>query len=220
MTSGPDSGHPEVRAGSGTHANARLEAFCDAVFAIAMTLLILDIKVPDPGGVHSTGELWLALQRLVPPVLAFVMSFLIVLITWVDHHGAVKLVRGSSPSFMYANGLLLLTVVFLPFPTALLGAYIGTDHAAPAVVLYDAVVAVQAVAWFLLNDAALRNHLGVNQGAIAELQTHRRQAVWAFVLYTTLAAAAVWFPLAVAIVTAVTWTFWLIVGVRIKAPEE
>ena len=200
--------------------NARLEAFCDGVFAIALTLLILDIKVPDPHGISSSADLWHALRDLLPSFLAFVLSFIIVLITWVNHHGAAQLVRGTSASFLYANGLLLLTVVFLPFPTALLGAYIGSDYPAPAVILYDAVVAFQAIAWFLLGNTALRNHLECSAEAVDVLRKHRLQAVQAFGLYGALAALAVWFPRAAAIITAATWVFWLFVGVRLKAPVE
>ena len=74
------------------HANARLEAFCDGVFAIALTLLIIDIRVPSTDGIGSTAELWRALLHLAPPVFAFVLSFGIILITWVNHHGALGLV--------------------------------------------------------------------------------------------------------------------------------
>src|SRR6185503_496268 len=123
--------------------NSRLETFCDGVFAIALTLLIIDIRIPAPDGIATTRELWLALKHLAPSALAFVLSFVIILITWVNHHSAFRLVHKSSAAFIYANGFLLLTVVVMPFPTALVGAYVLTDHAAPAVVIYNAVTAVQ-----------------------------------------------------------------------------
>src|SRR5277367_6440416 len=121
-----------------TNPNSRLEAFCDGVFAIALTLLIIDIKIPK---VNTTAEFWFQLKEIVPSILAFLLSFAIILITWVNHHQSMKLVSKLCPSFIYANGFLLLTVVFLPFPTALIGEYILTDHAAPAVILYETVMA-------------------------------------------------------------------------------
>ena len=130
-----------------TNANTRLEAFCDGVFAIALTLLIIEIRIPKIESIGSNADLWRALQHLAPEIFAFVLSFIIILITWVNHHGTLRLVHRSSAAFIYANGFLLLTVVFIPFPTALLGAFVWTDHAAPAVVLYDAVIAVQAIGW-------------------------------------------------------------------------
>ena len=103
------------------HANARLEAFCDGVFAIALTLLILEVKLPSTESIANTAELWRALRHLTPSVFAFVLSFCIILITWVNHHAVLKLVTGSSASFIYANGFLLLSVVAIPFTAGLLG---------------------------------------------------------------------------------------------------
>src|SRR6185503_18561136 len=134
---------------SETNPNTRLEAFCDGVFAIALTLLIIDIKIPHTAEIHNTADLWFALWHIVPSVLAFVLSFVIILITWVNHHAALKLGNKSSGAFMYANGLLLLAVVFLPFPTSLLGEYLLTDHAAPAVVLYNSTLVFQSLGWIL-----------------------------------------------------------------------
>jgi uncharacterized membrane protein len=139
------------------NANARLETFCDGVFAIALTLLILEIKVPSPERIGTTRELWLALRHMAPAISAFVLSFVIILITWVNHHEAFRLVSRSSASFIYANGFLLLTVVIMPFPTALVGEYILTDHAAPAVVVFNAVTAVQAVGWILEQFPVVRS---------------------------------------------------------------
>ena len=103
-----------------THDNARLEMFCDGVFAIALTLLIIDIKVPQ-GQIESTRDLWLALGHLWPSIFAFALSFAIIFITWVNHHRFFRLVSKPSGLFVYANGFLLLTVVVIPFPTALMG---------------------------------------------------------------------------------------------------
>jgi len=198
------------------HANARLEAFCDAVFAIALTLLIIDVKLPATESIANTSEFWRALQRLAPTVFAFVLSFVIILITWVNHHAALKLVRKSSAPFIYANGFLLLTVVFIPFPTALLGEFVLTDHAAPAVVLYDAVLAAQAMGWILLSSAALQNRLTNDEQSTATLRESRTNGLFAFTLYALFSIVALWFPLAIATVTTVTCAFWLVFSLRMK----
>lgn len=198
------------------HDNTRLEALCDAVFAIAMTLLILDVKVPSPASITTTSELWHALWHLAPSAFAFILSFSIILITWVNHHATLKLIEGSSASFIYANGFLLLTVVAFPFPTGLLGDFLWTDHAAPAVMLYDAVLAVQAIAWVLVLGAALKNGIGIDDDATSTMRMNRRHGYWAFLLYALLAIAAWWVPLSVAIVTTVSWIFWLVLGLRLK----
>jgi len=199
-----------------SHATSRLEAFCDGVFAIALTLLIIEIKHPAAESIASTAEFWRALQHLAPAVFAFLLSFGIILITWVNHHAAMKLLRGTSSSLIYANGFLLLTVVFVPFPTALLGEFVLTDHAGPAVFLYNAVVAVQAIGWILCGRAALNNGLARDEHAAKTIRENTRNGYFAFVLYSALALAALWFPLSVAIATTLTWIFWLVQGVRMK----
>ncbi|MGH7583381.1 MAG: TMEM175 family protein [Gemmatimonadales bacterium] len=202
-----------------THPNARLEAFSDGVFAIAMTLLIIDIQLPSSASIGSSAELWRALRHLMPAIFAFVMSFVILLIAWVNHRGALRLMSRSAPSFMYANGLLLLTIVFMPFPTALLGSFVLTDRAAPAVVLYDALLGVQAFTWLLLGTAAINNNLAIDLEAIATIRANRRNACYGIGLYGLLALAALWIPLVAAIVTAASWVYWLMLGVRMKTPD-
>src|SRR5947208_14108050 len=98
------------------HNNLGLEALCDGVFAIAMTLLIIDIKLTATEDMATTADVWRALRHTAPSVFAFVLSFGVILITWFNHHASLRLVNGSSGSFIFANGFLLLTVVFLPFP--------------------------------------------------------------------------------------------------------
>jgi uncharacterized membrane protein len=199
-----------------SNANTRLEAFCDGVFAIALTLLIIDIRIPEMERIGSSAELWTALQHLAPAIFAFVLSFIIILITWVNHHGTLRLVHRSSAAFIYANGFLLLTVVFIPFPTSLLGEFVWTDHAAPAVVLYDAVIAVQAIGWLLLTKSALSTHLVSGAHATRTILEQKRSAYFAFALYGALATVAVWFPVVAAIATMLTWLFWLTLSIRMK----
>ena|SRR5579871_3549810 len=199
-----------------SHANARLEAFCDGVFAIALTLLVIDIRLPSSSSIASTVELWRALRDLAPSAFAFVLSFIVIFITWVNHHGVLRLAHASSPSFIYANGFLLLTIVFIPFPTALLGAFLWTDHAAPAVVLYDAVLAVQAIGWIFLGGSALSDRLVAGGRATVTIQSNKRNAYFALVIYSLLALSAQWFPVAAASVTAATWLFWLTLSFRMK----
>jgi len=196
------------------HTNARLEAFCDGVFAIALTLLIIDIKIPASEGIGTTRDLWLALGHLGPSIFAFVLSFAIILITWVNHHRFFRLINKSCGSFVYANGFLLLTVVFMPFPTALVGEYLLTDHAAPAVVIYNSVTAAQAIGWILVSGSALRNRLARDEKSAVLVRESHRNGYFALVVYCLLAFVAFWFPLAIAVVTTMLWAYWLTFGLR------
>ena len=198
------------------NAHSRLEAFCDGVFAIALTLLIIDIKIPPSVTINNTNDFWLALRHITPAIFAFVLSFFVILITWVNHHACLKLVNKSSSAFVYSNGFLLLTVVFIPFPTSLMGEYILTDHAAPAVFLYNAIVAIQGIAWVLLSESALNDQLTKNERSTMQMRINRRNGYFAFIIYSLFAIIALWFPLTIAIITTLTWIYWLIFGINSK----
>lgn len=114
---------------------------------------------------------------------------------------------------------MLLTVVFIPFPTSLMGKYILTNHATPAVILYDSTLAVQAISWILLTGSALKDHLCKNEKSILQTRNNGKFGYLAFALYSLCAIRAIWFPLAIAIVTTLTWIFWLIHGISIKHGE-
>jgi uncharacterized membrane protein len=195
---------------------SRLEAFSDGVFAIALTLLIIDIKIPSTTKIDNTADLWHALGHASPSIIAFVLSFTIILITWVNHHNALKLGNRSSPRFIYANGFLLFGVVIMPFPTSLLGEYILTDHAAPAVILYEVTMALQALGWIFITDAALKDHLGKSEHANVQIRRNGQYAYFALGFYILCGVIAIWFPLTIAIVTTLMWIFWLIWGIKIK----
>ena len=199
-----------------TNPNSRLEAFCDGVFAIALTLLIIDIKIPSSATIDSTANLWLALRHSAPSMFAFLLSFIVILITWANHHASLQLVNKSSVLFIYANGFLLLTVVFIPFPTALLGEFLSTEHAAPAVILYDATIALQAIGWISLTKAALHGQLFRNEKAASTIRESRKLGYFAFIGYSLCAVIAIWFPLTIAVVTTSIWIFWLIWGLNVK----
>jgi len=197
--------------------NSRLEAFCDGVFAIALTLLVIELKTPSSENIHTTNDLWDALKHLFPLIFAFLLSFIIIFITWVNHHATLKLVHKSSSAFIYANGFLLLTVVIIPFPTALLGEYLLTDHAAPAVVLYSAVNGLQALSWIFLTRSALGPHsLTKNEQSTLAMRTNLRNGYFALAAYTILTIFAFWFPLVIALLISLIWLFWLIHGINIK----
>jgi len=99
----------------------RLEAFSDGVFAIAITLLVLEIHVPEPGSGESLRHELLAQW---PSYAAFVVSFLTIGIIWINHHAMVRRLRQADHSILVWNLLLLMTVSALPFTTALMAAYL------------------------------------------------------------------------------------------------
>jgi uncharacterized membrane protein len=151
----------------------RLEAFSDGVFAIAITLLVLDLKVPKPSelpagpGPLGTHGLLAALLAQWPTLLAYLTSFLSILVMWVNHHLLFSLIRRTDHLFLYLNGLLLLFVTFVPFPTALVAAYLQRREATAAAALYSASYLGIAVVFNLLWRHASRDRRLLDSAASA-----------------------------------------------------
>lgn len=103
----------------------RLEAFSDGVFAIAITLLILEVKIPDHSDLESAGGLGPYLIRLWPNYFAFVFSFFVIGVYWVNHHYLFQFFLHTNHYFSLLTILFLMSIAFLPFPTALLGDFIS-----------------------------------------------------------------------------------------------
>lgn len=124
----------------------RFEAFSDGVFAIAITLLVLTIAQPTDYG-HLSHQL---LERW-PALAAYVVSFAVIGIMWLNHHTVCGHLEHIDRPVIYLNLFLLLTVVFVPYPTEVLGEALregrGTHVAA---IVYSATMTVNAVAWSAL----------------------------------------------------------------------
>jgi uncharacterized membrane protein len=97
----------------------RLEAFTDGVYAIVITLLILDIRIPEV----PPSDLGAALLRLLPQFITYVLSFFVVGMYWFAHHRVAHQVKLINGTFTWLNLLWLLFVSVMPFPTSLLGRY-------------------------------------------------------------------------------------------------
>jgi uncharacterized membrane protein len=97
----------------------RVEAFSDGVFAIVITLLILDIRVPDV----DYSQLSIALVAVLPRMFAYVISFGVIGVYWLAHHQSLQLIGKLNGFLIWLNLVYLLAVSFMPFPTALLGRY-------------------------------------------------------------------------------------------------
>ena len=104
----------------------RIEAFSDGVYAIAITLLVLDIKVPALEEAESIG-LWAALMERLPNFIAFAVSFFFILVMWINHHRLFTAIRRADNNLLILNGLLLFGISFVPFSTALLAEHIDHD---------------------------------------------------------------------------------------------
>ena len=135
----------------------RVEAFSDGVFAIAITLLALELRVPHAEGskklVHELIHMW-------PSYVAFLTSFITIGIIWLNHHRLFALVHRIDSRVLLANMLLLLIVTALSFPTAMVADYLGHDGETVAAVVYAAVFLSLSLAfnlmWFFIKRAKSR----------------------------------------------------------------
>jgi uncharacterized membrane protein len=127
----------------------RLEAFSDGVIAVAITLLVLNLVVPEPG---STKDLANALGNRWPGYAAYAISFLTIGIIWVNHHAMIGRLREADHTILLLNLVLLMTIGVLPFATDLMATYLRArhgDHLAAAV--YGGAFLLMAIAFATLN---------------------------------------------------------------------
>jgi uncharacterized membrane protein len=123
----------------------RLEAFSDGVFAVAITLLVLDLRVAGPGKgslVHQLGGQW-------PAFAAYLISFLVIGIIWVNHHTLMRSLVAVDRTLLFLNLGLLMFVTVIPFPTSLVAQYLraGGWDAKVATALYGAVMEGMSLAF-------------------------------------------------------------------------
>jgi uncharacterized membrane protein len=125
----------------------RIEAFSDGVFAIAITLLVLELRVPELAESAANAELLAELAREWPSYFAYLVSFATILIMWVSHHRLFSLIVRADARFMFLNGLLLLLVTTVPFPTSLLADYMVRPAANVAGAVYSGLFVLLALAF-------------------------------------------------------------------------
>lgn len=137
---------------------SRIESFSDGVFAISITLLIIEIKVPQLHGTDGAIGLGAALSNLWSHYFAYVLSFLMIGIYWVNHHYLFGLFKRTDHIFGLLNVFFLMCIAFVPFPTAVLGEYLTDEHNRHAAVIFYALgLALPAFGWFLIWFYASRN---------------------------------------------------------------
>lgn len=197
-----------------TNKKYRVEAFSDAVFAIAITLLILELKIPQA---TNPADLWHALGQLWPSLFALVFSFGAVLVMWINHHLMMNMIDRISRPFMFANGFLMLMVVMFPFITALLAQYLNTSSIQPAVVVYCAAYLLTNVAFNLLWESMKQPvYLFKKEWHKEELSKYGKPVRSGLYIYSAALIIAIWFPVIGLIINTVFWVLWIILAFSAK----
>jgi uncharacterized membrane protein len=125
----------------------RLIFFSDAVFAIAITLLVIDIHLPDLGSHATASQVTASLKDLMPNFFGFVVSFVVIGGFWSVHHRTFRYIRRYDITFIWMNILFLMSIAFLPFSSSLLSEY---GNLTPSVVFYAASLAITSALFVLL----------------------------------------------------------------------
>ena len=190
----------------------RLEALSDGVYAIILTLLVLEMKVPEVASPHSVGALANALLHLVPKFASWIISFLMVAVIWINHHRLLGHIRHIDRTLFWLNMNLLLWTSFVPFPAALLGDYSGNPLAVfffGMILLLNSVAFVAMRFYIFRNPALWSEH--VSQPVARRLL--KRSIVFGPMLYAVAASLAWVNPFA-------AWAMYLFIPIYFIFPSQ
>jgi len=155
----------------------RIEAFSDGIFAVAATLLVLDLKdisvPPDP----TPNQLWQALVGQLPKFLSWLISFIIVCKFWLNHHHLLRLARHANYAMVWLNSIFLMFQSLVPFPTALMGEYPKNPI---AVGLFGVIMAFNTLLFMLLYSYILKHLLDPEMAGAEDPHVIRKSFVGPF----------------------------------------
>jgi uncharacterized membrane protein len=188
----------------------RLEAFSDGVFAVAITLLVLEIDVPEGDHLwHKLGDEW-------PSFASFLVSFWVIGIIWVNHHGVIDHLKRTDRGVLYLNLLVLMSVVLIPFATALMAAHLNTtedENAAAAV--YAISFVLMAISFGVLWEYITRHRekLGVE---LTDEEVRRRSLAFQIgnPFYAIAVGVAFISPAAVLVIIGALAVYYMVAGMR------
>jgi uncharacterized membrane protein len=176
----------------------RVEAFSDGVMAILITIMVLELKAPHDPTPASLARMW-------PTFFAYVLSFIIIAIYWVNHHHLIHLVSRVDSVILWANMNLLFWISLIPWVTV----YLGDNHALSfPVALYASVSTAGAVSFFLLRASIARHH---HQPEFERLNKNMaRKNLTAIIIYVAaIAVAFIYTPLALILIVLPAMMYFL-----------
>ncbi|HEX6760860.1 MAG TPA: TMEM175 family protein [Propionibacteriaceae bacterium] len=190
---------------------SRMEAFSDGVFAIAITLLVLELSLPE----GSEGHLLRAVLDLWPSYLAYIVSFATIGATWLGHNSITHYMHGANATLLRLNLALLLVVSFLPFPTKLVAEYLGSreDEKVAATIFGVTLLAVTSLL-SLMWVQAVRHHLVHPATGDEEITLLSKRLRPSLALYLVLIVVG-WFTPLIAVIGYLVIAFFLIFPIKL-----
>ncbi|HZN15674.1 MAG TPA: TMEM175 family protein [Acidimicrobiales bacterium] len=187
-----------------TDSTARLEAFSDGVFAIAATLLILDVRVE---GHHLANEL----RTIWPSYAAYAVSFITIGVMWVNHHTVFDQIARCDRRFLMINVFLLMFIAFVPFPTRLIADHLRDDQLRAAALAYGVTLTLTAVfynlLWFYAAQGRRLLRADADDAVVRGISRSYRPGPW---IYLAATLAAIVSPVASVILFAAITVFYVI----------
>jgi uncharacterized membrane protein len=179
----------------------RMEAFSDAIFAIIMTLLVLELRIPEFHNPASNAEIIHALLKIVPNFISFGVTFLILAVFWVNHHQFFHFIKRSDRALLWLNNFLLFWLCFLPFPTAILGQH---PTSTAAVMLFGAALFLAATSFTVMSHYVyFKSHLFSDSIMLADRKAQFRRSLVGTVLYgasVVLAPVSIYISIAIFVI--------------------
>jgi uncharacterized membrane protein len=188
----------------------RLEAFSDGVFAVAITLLVLEIDVPVGDHLwHKLGDEW-------PSFASFFVSFWVIGIIWVNHHGVIDHLKRADRGVLYLNIFVLMSVVLIPFATALMAQHLNsTEDEEVAAAVYAGSFVLMAISFGVLWEYITRHRqkLGVE---LSDEEVRRRSLAFQIgnPFYAVAVGVAFISPVAVLVIIGALAVYYMVAGMR------
>ncbi len=190
----------------------RVETFSDGIFCIAVTLLSIEIGVEVKEGITNNG----LTQELIhkwPILLAYFISFINVLLAWIGHHSLFTKINTTNNFVMIANGLLLMIVALVPFPTKTLGIFLLTGAFKTAVIFYTGYFVLISLAFRLLWYAAsTKRNLLIEGITEIEIKAFTKSENTGLVFNCIIMAVAFINPWAALVLSFIMWIYWIAFG--------
>ncbi|TQM21423.1 TMEM175 family protein [Chryseobacterium aquifrigidense] len=195
----------------------RIEGFSDGVFAIAVTLLVLDLHFPEENSIQNGNDLLIFLKNQWPAFLAFILSFFSIFIMWVNHHKIFKQIYSRNSAITFANGLILFLVSAVSYPTALLARYFDGEASSVVVALYTGIFVLINLAYNLLWFLATRNKKllrpGITDTAIKKIHNNY---LYGLPIYVMALILSFWIPALSLLIILGLWIFWALSSGKIE----
>ena len=188
----------------------RIETFSDGVFCIAITLLSIEIGVEVHGEITNK-ELTHALLAKWPLYLAYVISFINILLSWIGHHSLFKMFSKTDNGIMISNGILLMMVALVPFPTKTLGEFLLSGGFKTAVIFYTGYFVLISLAFRLLWYAASRKRENLMHDVTTQqIRITTRNENLGLICNSVIFAVAFINPWLALALSFAMWVYWLV----------